>query len=356
MLPRALMTFIVAMIVAFVLTPLVRRLAFRIKAVDVPKDNRRMHKKPIPLVGGLAIFAGFMVALVSFSRIDGEMAAILAGACIIVVMGIIDDIYDVPALIKLVVQIAAALIPVLSGVVIQNLTNPFADSGTLHLGIFSIPVTVFWIVAIVNAVNFIDGLDGLACGVSAISSITMFIVSYMVSDGSVVLAIAALAGACLGFLPFNFNPAKIFMGDTGSMFLGYILATMSVQGLFKMYAVVSFAVPFVALALPLSDVVFAVVRRLAKGQSPFAADRGHIHHKLIDMGLDQKQSVLILYCLSIVLGVISVIMTKTGEGKLLILAIALIFAVFIALSAMLYGKQHYHSAEDGASDTKEDTK
>ena len=353
MLPKALMTFILAMIVAFAMTPVVRKLAFRIKAVDVPKDSRRMHKKPIPLIGGLAIFVGFMVALVSFSHIDGQMIAIIAGACKIVATGIIDDIYDVPAIIKLCVQIVAALIPVLSGVVIQNLTNPFADSGSLHLGIFAIPVTVFWIVAIVNAVNFIDGLDGLACGVSAISSITMFIVAYMVSEGDVVFAIAALAGACLGFLPFNFNPAKIFMGDTGSMFLGYILATISIQGLFKMYAVVSFAVPFVALALPLSDIVFAVVRRVARGQSPFAADRGHIHHKLIDMGLDQKQSVLILYCLSIVLGVISVIMTKTGEGKLLILAIALIFAVFIALSAMLSGKKNNARSEDASGDKKE---
>ena len=340
MLPRALITFIVAMVTAFVLTPLVRRLAFKIKAVDVPKDSRRMHKKPTPLIGGLAIFAGFMVAVVAFSRIDREMLSIIIGACIIIAMGIIDDIHAISPLVKLCGQVVAALIPVLNGVVIQNLTNPFADSGTLHLGIFSVPVTVFWVVAIVNAVNFIDGLDGLACGVSAVSSITMFIVAYMVSDSAVVLAMAALAGACLGFLPFNFNPAKIFMGDTGSMFLGFILATVSVQGLFKMYAVVSFAVPFVALALPLSDIVFAVVRRVARGQSPFAADRGHIHHKLIDMGLDQKQSVLILYCLSIVLGVISVIMTKTGEGKLLILAIALIFAVFIALSAMLYSKQH----------------
>ncbi|MBR4955701.1 MAG: undecaprenyl/decaprenyl-phosphate alpha-N-acetylglucosaminyl 1-phosphate transferase, partial [Clostridia bacterium] len=193
------MTFIVAMIVAFAMTPVVRKLAFRIKAVDVPKDNRRMHKKPIPLIGGLAIFAGFMVALLSFSHIDGQMIAIIAGACIIVATGIVDDIYDVPAIVKLCVQIVAALIPVLSGVVIQNLTNPFADSGSLHLGIFAIPVTVFWIVAIVNAVNFIDGLDGLACGVSAISSITMFIVAYMVSEGDVVFAIAALAGACLGF-------------------------------------------------------------------------------------------------------------------------------------------------------------
>jgi len=341
MLSYSLMSFVLAMVVSFVTTPLVRRLAVKIKAVDVPKDSRRMHKKPIPLIGGLAIFAGFIVATLIFGKLSREMVSILIGACIIVAIGIVDDIKPIPPVYKLIGQICAALVPALNGVVIENLTNPFADTGMVSLGVVGIPVTVFWIVAIVNAVNFIDGLDGLACGVSAISSITMFAVAFMVSDQPVILAMAALAGACLGFLPFNFNPAKIFMGDTGSMFLGFILATVSIQGLFKMYAVVSFAIPFVVLAVPLADIIFSVVRRVAKGKSPFAADRGHIHHKLIDMGLDQKQSVLILYCLSIVLGVISVIMTRTGEGKLLILAVAIIFAVLIALSVMMHGKAHH---------------
>ena len=340
-LSTSLMTFFLALAVSFALTPVVKIFALKINAVDVPKDGRRMHKNPVPRIGGLAIFIGFIVAVLAFGIIDAQLKAVLLGALLIVVLGVIDDITNLPAQVKLLGQIFAALIPVLSGVRIETFTHPFTHSGLISLGAFSIPVTVIWIVAIVNAVNFIDGLDGLACGVSCISSITMFIVSAIVGEPAIAFVTAALAGACLGFLPFNFNPAKIFMGDTGAMFLGFILATVSVQGLFKMYALISFAVPFIALAIPIADMIFAVVRRLMHGKSPFSADRGHIHHKLIDMGFDQKQSVLILYCLSAILGVMSVMLTKTGEAKTIIVAFAVLLSFSIALGVMAYGKNHH---------------
>ena len=236
------------------------------------------------------------------------------------------------ASIKLVVQIVAALIPVLyGGLRIETLSNFnfFSAEPYSYLGILSIPITVIWIVGLTNAVNFIDGLDGLAAGVSSISAITMLVISCILGDPVVAVVIAALAGAIIGFLPYNFNPAKIFMGDTGSNFLGFILATLSIQGLFKFYAVVSFAVPFLILGLPLFDMLSSIIRRVAKGQSPMAPDRGHIHHRLIDMGLSQKQAVAVLYGITCILGITGVVLASSGAGKavLLLLAVILVCAI-----------------------------
>ena len=198
---------------------------------------------------------------------------------------------------------------------------------------------MLWIVGITNAVNFIDGLDGLACGVSAIATVTMLIIAVLYSEVQIALMMAALAGACLGFLPYNMNPAKIFMGDTGSMFLGYILAVTSIQGLFKFYAVISFAVPFILLGLPIFDTGFAIIRRLLKGQSPLQADRGHVHHRLIDLGFDQKQSVAILYAFSALMGLTAVILARTNESRLIFLALAVLVCFFLAMTLMSVEKQ-----------------
>lgn len=342
----SLFAFILALAISFACTPAVRMLAIKIKAVDVPKDNRRMHKVPIPRMGGLAIFAGFLVSVLFFVPLGTEFRSILIGALILVVLGIIDDIVALKPKTKFAGQIIAALIPALSGVSVHGIVNPFVPGQYSTLGIFSIPLTVIWIVGITNAVNFIDGLDGLACGVSAIATVTMFIIAVLFGETYIALMMAALAGACLGFLPYNMNPAKIFMGDTGSMFLGYILATVSIQGLFKFYAVISFAVPFILLGLPIFDTGFAIVRRLLKGQSPLQADRGHVHHRLIDLGFDQKQSVAILYAFSALMGLTAVILARTNESKLIILAIAVLVCFFLAMSLMSFEK--HHRAEEQA--------
>ena len=342
----SLFAFILALAISFACTPAVRMLAIKIKAVDVPKDNRRMHKVPIPRMGGLAIFAGFLVSVLFFVPLGNEFRSILIGALILVVLGIIDDIVALKPRTKFAGQIIAALIPALSGVSIHGIVNPFVPGQYSTLGIFSIPFTVIWIVGITNAVNFIDGLDGLACGVSAIATVTMFIIAVLFGETYIALMMAALAGACLGFLPYNMNPAKIFMGDTGSMFLGYTLATVSIQGLFKFYAVISFAVPFILLGLPIFDTGFAIVRRLLKGQSPLQADRGHVHHRLIDLGFDQKQSVAILYAFSALMGLTAVILARTNESKLIILAIAMLVCFFLAMSLMSFEK--HHRAEEQA--------
>ncbi len=317
-----LLAVLVAAVLSYGATPLVKRLAIKVGAIDVPKDNRRMHKVPIPRLGGLAIFAAFIVAVLLFAKIDREMRGILLGAMIIVALGVLDDIHTMKALPKFLVQILAAVVVILHGCRIEFISNPvFTSSETyLHLSTaVSVALTVIWIVAITNAVNFIDGLDGLAVGVSGISAATMLVVAILVAEQNVAIIMAALFGACLGFIPYNFNPAKIFMGDTGSTFLGFILATMSIQGLFKLYAIISFAVPFLILGIPIFDICFAVLRRLAKGQNPMQADRGHVHHRLIDMGFNQKQSVMITYMLTALLGLSAVVLTSSGEVKALIL-------------------------------------
>ena len=206
------------------------------------------------------------------------------------------------------------MIAVAHGVVIEFFSNPiiFSNKELLVLGWLAIPVTVLWIVGITNSVNLIDGLDGLAVGVSTIASTTMFVVALLVSEGNVALLLAALMGACVGFMPYNLNPAKIFMGDTGALLLGYVLSTVSVVGMFKTYALVTFVVPILALFLPLFDTVCAFFRRILRGQSPMHPDRGHLHHRLIDMGLSQKQAVAILYSLSAVLGLCAVVLATTA--------------------------------------------
>ncbi len=332
----------VAFVISVVCTPVVRQFAERSGVgVDVPKDNRRMHKKPIPRIGGLAIFLGFIVSVLIFAEIDVQMRGILIGLVLIVVISLIDDISPLPALLRFVVQIVAALIPVLHGVRIEFLSNIniFSDIPYLHLNEWiSIAVTIIWIVAITNSVNFIDGLDGLAVGVSSISSLCMLIIAMMVSEPNVAIIMAALFGACVGFIPYNKNPATIFMGDVGAMSIGYLLATISIQGLFKFYAIVSFAVPFLVLALPIFDEVFAVVRRLLKGQNPMSPDRGHVHHRLIDMGFNQKQAVAIMYTMSGILGLTAVVLTASGEIRAMFLVLAFLLVGFIAWRVLRPGK------------------
>ena len=339
---------VVALVVALVSTPVVKNLAIRVKAVDVPKDGRRMHDHPIPRMGGLAIFLGFLLSVLLFLELTTQMRGMLLGAVIIVVLGIFDDIYSLPAMFKFVVQIVAALVAVLSGNVIEAVSNPNVFSSDLYweLGWLSIPVTVIWIVAITNAVNLIDGLDGLACGVSTISSMTLLVIALVVSEADVAILMAALAGGCLGFLPYNMNPAKIFMGDTGSTFLGYILAVVSIQGLFKFYTIISFAVPFLMLGLPIFDTCFAFIRRIAHGQSPMHADRSHVHHRLIDMGFNQKQAVAVLYVISAILGLSAVVLTTTNVVRAMVVLMALCVAG--GMAAKLYLDRMNHRDQDGA--------
>lgn len=345
---------ITAMVVALIATPVVKSLAFKVGAVDVPKDGRRMHDHPIPRMGGLAIFFGFLLSVLMYVEVTPQLRGMLLGGVIIMVLGIFDDIYALGAKLKLAVQIVAALVAVLFGNVIQILSNPnvFSQSPWWDLGWLAVPATVLWIVAITNAVNLIDGLDGLACGVSTISSMTMLVISLAVADGPVAVIMAALAGGCIGFLPYNLNPAKIFMGDTGSTFLGFILAVMSIQGLFKFYTIISFAVPFLMLGLPIFDTCFAFIRRIAHGQSPMHPDRSHVHHRLIDMGFNQKQAVAVLYIISAILGLCAVVLTTSGELKAMMLLLALCAAGAVSARIFLSNNDKKKNEEDSHEEDK----
>ena len=345
--------FAVAAVLSYFFTPPVKNFAHKVGAIDVPKDARRMHKKPIPRLGGLAIYGGFLCSILIFGQLDETMLCVLLGAAIIVALGIFDDVLALGAKLKFVVQIVAAAIPVCIGDLQIGLftnLNPLSDTPFVHLGILAVPVTIIWIVCITNAVNLIDGLDGLAVGVSSIAAITMLAVALLTGNMPIAITMAALAGACIGFMPYNLNPAKIFMGDTGSTFLGYMLATVSIMGLFKFYAVISFAVPFLILGLPIFDTANAIIRRVAAGRSPMSPDRGHVHHKLIDMGFNQKQAVAILYAISATLGLTAVVLTSSGEVKAIVLLLAVLAAILVG-ACIIYGAEHWSKH---ASENKED--
>ena len=324
---KIILALVIAFVISFIATPLVKNFAVKVGAIDIPDKKRHIHSHPIPRMGGLAIFIGFLISVLLFANITTQVRGILVGA--------IDDVLNLNAWLKFGVQILAAVIAVLSGIIINVVTNPLhiTSSQAITIGILSVPVTILWIVGCTNSVNLIDGLDGLACGVSAIASLTMLVVSLLVSDANINVAVilAALCGGCLGFIPYNLNPAKIFMGDTGALLLGYVLATVSVIGMFKFYAVVTFVLPVLALAVPLSDTIFAFTRRILHGQSPFHADRGHFHHKLLDMGLSQKQAVAVLYAVSAILGLAAVLLTSTGIIRVVVAVIAFVIAVCIWL-------------------------
>ena len=348
--------FAVAAVLSYFFTPPVKNFAHKVGAIDVPKDARRMHKKPIPRLGGLAIYGGFLCSILIFGQLDETMLCVLLGAAIIVALGIFDDVLALGAKLKFVVQIVAAAIPVCIGDLQIGLftnLNPLSDTPFVHLGILAVPVTIILIVGITNAVNLIDGLDGLAVGVSSIAAITMLAVALLTGNMPIAITMAALAGACIGFMPYNLNPAKIFMGDTGSTFLGYMLATVSIMGLFKFYAVISFAVPFLILGLPIFDTANAIIRRVAAGRSPMSPDRGHVHHKLIDMGFNQKQAVAILYAISATLGLTAVVLTSSGEVKAIVLLLAVLAAILVG-AGIIYGAEHWSKHAPENKEDKDD--
>ena len=348
--------FAVAAVLSYFFTPPVKNFAHKVGAIDVPKDARRMHKTPIPRLGGLAIYGGFLCSILIFGQLDETMLCVLLGAAIIVALGIFDDVLALGAKLKFVVQIVAAAIPVCIGDLQIGLftnLNPLSDTPFVHLGILAVPATIIWIVGITNAVNLIDGLDGLAVGVSSIAAITMLAVALLTGNMPIAITMAALAGACIGFMPYNLNPAKIFMGDTGSTFLGYMLATVSIMGLFKFYAVISFAVPFLILGLPIFDTANAIIRRVAAGRSPMSPERGHVHDKLIDMGFNQKQAVAILYAISATLGLTAVVLTSSGEVKAIVLLLAVLAAILVG-ACIIYGAEHWSKHAPENKEDKDD--
>lgn len=363
-----LLAFVISFVLAFFSTPIAAKIAYKVGAVDVPKDETRMHKKPTPLLGGIAIFLGFWGAMTycgfdfnDFPYDPVKLFGMLGGSIIIIGYGIYDDIYKILPWQKLIFQTAGAAFTVfVSNTRIVNVTMFFSDEGrmiTLN-PILSYVVTILWIVAITNAINLIDGLDGLAAGIAAICSLSLFAVTLFRSDISMdvklytTIITITIAGSCLGFLPFNFNPAKIFMGETGAAFLGFTLGVITIQGTLKSYAAISIVLPVIILAIPLFDAVFAFFRRLTKRKAVSQRDRAHIHHRLIDMGLSQRWSVLILYVASAAFGICAVALAgdRIQYGAYLLLIIFVL--IYVGIKYMNVFSRNKYSSEEENNDEK----
>ncbi len=318
--------FLLAALVSYILTPYIKKLAFRIGAVDVP-DNRKVHKLIMPRLGGLAISVAFLTAVLASLELTADIVGILLGGCLITAVGILDDKYQLPAKVKLAGQIAAAAVLPLFGIQIEWINNPFG--GYLYTDHLAVPLTIFWVISFTNVVNLMDGLDGLAAGVSAIASVTVILVAVHMGYYYVAVLTCALAGGIIGFLRYNFNPATIFMGDTGSMFIGYMLAAVSVYGAVKTAATVALIVPFIALALPIMDTAFAIMRRYSHGRPIFQPDKGHFHHRLLAMGMSQKKAVLVMYLISAVLGIVAVLWAELDGFYASVIIAVIITAVAV---------------------------
>ena len=346
--------FMIAFMTAFMMTPQTIRLAKKLGAVDYPEDERRINKITMPRLGGLAVIAGFIISIVYLlivmtmeGNIDlsnddyhTKLLGCAMGGLIIGVVCFYDDVKGTKAIVKLMAQIVAGIVVVKSGIIIDSIDIPFIKIDSDSELFYEI-LTVCWIIGITNALNLIDGLDGLSTGISIISCVSLLMIFSL--NGSPIISIiliTALCGSLVGFLPYNFNPAKTFIGDTGSNFLGYCLSVISILGIAKTYTAIVIVAPLIVLALPLFDTVFAIFRRLIHGKSLKAIiepDAGHLHHKMLQKGFTQKQAVLILYGLSATFGMFAIILMESGIWKAL--SFALIIIVIIAMGYKEFFKQ-----------------
>lgn len=314
-----------AFLIAYLSMPVVIKAAYKIGAIDRP-EQRKVHNANMPRLGGMAIFLAFIFPMVIMQKYSGPYLGIILGAAIVFLTGLLDDIFQLSAGVKLIGQSLAAAVAIYFGVMVQFLTNPF--DGLLALGYFSIPLTFIWIVGISNAINLIDGLDGLAAGVSAIAAVTMGVVSLLQGQTEVALVAFLLLAAILGFLPYNFNPARTFMGDCGSNLLGFILACLAILGTAKSATIISLLLPIVILGIPIFDTFFAIIRRINKRTHIFKPDKEHLHHCLMAMGMSHRNCVLTIYAISGFFGLVAIGFSFINSPKAsLLLALLLILVV-----------------------------
>ncbi|MED0665470.1 MraY family glycosyltransferase [Bacillus badius] len=329
------LVFVICVLASLAITPLVKKMAIAIGAVDKP-NYRKVHEKVMPRMGGLAIFISFMIGLLLLKPQSPFNLAIVIGGVIIIITGVLDDRFELSAKAKLGGQLLAALVVVLyGGVKMEFITLPFG--GEMEFGFLSVPLTILWIVGITNAINLIDGLDGLAAGVSSIALVTISLMAFMKGDVYVMSMALLVLGSTLGFLRYNFHPAKIFMGDTGALFLGYIIAVLSLLG-FKNITVISLVIPIIILGVPISDTFFAIVRRKVNKQPLSAPDKSHLHHCLLRMGYTHRQTVIIIYALASMFGLAAIIFSMaTIWGAFIMVAV---LAVAIELFVESIGLVH----------------
>ncbi len=335
-LSRIIEVMLISVVVAFVTTPFSIRIANRFGIIDKPKDERRVHKKPIPRFGGMGIFIGSMAGLIIPAGLNHKIEVAMLGGLLMYGLGVIDDIFDIKPLIKFGGQVLIASLVYALGIRITFISNflelPGADSHAnllLGTGVGYI-ITVLWIVGITNAVNLMDGLDGLAAGSTAIMALSLAYVAYIhgmrIGSMPVCIALVAVAGGCIGFLPYNFSPAKTFMGDGGALYLGYMIAVLSVISPLKQATFVGAIIPMLTLAVPIFDTLFAMLRRALKHESIMSADKGHLHHHLMAAGFGQRRSVLIIYGIVGIMGIVAVLISRELYKD----------AFFLFLIALLY--------------------
>ncbi len=317
--------------ISLLATPFAKKMSFKLKAIDYPK-SRGLHSEPMPRMGGIAIVLGFMITMLLMcffvpEFITTQFFGFLIGGAIIVILGMLDDIYELSAKFKFLVQILVAIIVVSTGTRINVIMWPAWE----YFKNFNAPITVFWIIGVINAVNLIDGVDGLAAGVTSIAALCLTILCIISGTTTAVVLSSTLAGACLGFLPRNFSPAEVYMGDTGSTFLGYVLAVSSCIGVYKSYALLSVVIAVLAMALPILDTLFAMIRRAINHKPIMSPDRGHLHHRLIDSGYSHRQAVMILYGLSAISALIAILIAVQNFQ-----ATVVVLVFFIVLLLMLY--------------------
>ena len=326
---NALNIVLVTFVTSLLLVPIIKKVANHVNALDIPNE-RKVHKTPIPRLGGLAIFLAFLLGYILYGKVSTQMLSVLIGGFIIILTGIVDDIKPIPARYKFICQTIAAMITVVYGKLYFSNITLLGLNLIFPTWVNMILSTIF-IVAIINAINLIDGLDGLSSGISLISCLSLIIIFSL--NGSPLIAIimiTALAGALTGFLPFNFNPAKTFIGDTGSNFLGYSLSVISILGVAKTYTLIVIVAPLIVLALPIFDTLFAIIRRLIKGKSLKAVvmpDKGHLHHQMLKKGFTQKEAVLVLYGISATFGMFAIVLLESGIWKALSFALIVIAVI-----------------------------
>ncbi|MGX4670709.1 glycosyltransferase family 4 protein [Cerasibacillus sp. JNUCC 74] len=327
-----IIAFSIAVITSFLLTYPVKKLAFFIGAVDFP-NYRKIHTKVTPRLGGLAIFLGTVAGLLYLQPYHPHLPEIAAGAVVIIITGALDDRFSIQPMVKLTGQLIAASFLVSSGLIIEKLTLPLF--GTVELGFISVMITVLWVVGITNAINLIDGLDGLATGVTTIALISICIMAFIDMQIIVAYLCIVLIGSNLGFLYHNFYPAKIYMGDTGSNFLGYMIAVVSMLGLFKNVALFSFIIPIIVLAVPIFDTLFAIARRAYNKENIMMPDNKHIHYQLLQAGYSHRKTVLIIYGFSALFGTLAILFSNASITVSFIITI--IVLVLLHLFAEMAG-------------------
>ncbi|WP_394141244.1 glycosyltransferase family 4 protein [Cytobacillus oceanisediminis] len=335
------LTLFICFMASILLTPLVKKLAFKVGATDKP-NQRKVHAKIMPRLGGLAIYLSFIIGIVILQPKDPNepyALAIVLGSFVILITGMLDDMLELSAKYKFGGQLAAALIVVfVGGVSVPFINLPFG--GQIEFGYLSIPLTILWIVGITNAINLIDGLDGLAAGVSSIALVTISLMAVIMGNGYVAAVSSIVLFSTLGFLFYNFHPAKIFMGDTGALFLGYMISVLSLLG-FKNVTLISFIVPIIILGVPISDTFFAIIRRIVNKKPISAPDKSHLHHCLLGLGFTHRQTVLIIYALATFFGLTAVIFSQAKVwGAFVVIAVLLILIEIFAEKVGLMGKDH----------------